>query len=332
MKKSLLLAASCLMLFACKKETKQKDNETEAEKPKYAVNVNLTGFEQTVTPIADAKATLSGKTTTATTLPYTRLVWVVYDADGNQVSRLEQNTIDPAKIYRVGEGKKWAIKTNATLGAISDSLSAGTYTLVAIATGREASLNVEAPYNYMTSNWDDTYVSAKLSAAKFYPGKFGSDAFYYKGSLTVAATNATKSITLNRIVGQIVVATEDKVPSNIGLIEFHYDNDMEYFNLIDNKPASLIPRYLGAGSLQYTVNSLFTFSRFAYNTVSPMTVRLIVHDNTDAGTILYTKTINNVLIYPNKKTTLSGKLFTNEPSSFAITVNDAWDTGNTIKF
>lgn len=168
------------------------------------------------------------------------------------------------------------------------------------------------------SNFNDAFFDTRLSVAA-QSGAIN-DIFYKKVYFTVSNKDLNQTVLLDRIVAGLEVVIEDQVPSTVSRLEltindaavfrFKTDSRDPGVNKIKNFSTTekLSAFVLGLGARTVTIK--------AYN---------------DAGAIIKEKQLNGTF-YANKKTTFSGKLFT-ESVGFSASVNPEWDTPpSTIPF
>lgn len=332
MKKILYLLTFATLLQACKKDSRTQTN-TEADTQKQAVSFNVSGFSQTMVP-------LDGKKVTAANDPLgifpieteiTRLTYVVYNEQGKQVSRLEQTTGEANKLFRVAGGKRFLINSASPFGSFTDSLKTGTYTVVTFAGGDRSRLN--AP---QTWNTPDSYPELSLSEAKFYPTLenyyYAEDAFTGKTTIEVGAvSNATKSLNLYRIVGQLTLNMEDGMPAGTYYVKAFIKNTGTAF-------------MAATGTITGNVNHTNTTilygaapvgvpdTKITWYVLNGSSVDLTIEfAGGDTRTIL-TKTITNIPVKQNQRTIVTGKIINKSSTSFSVNVNQQWSGLSTIAF
>jgi uncharacterized protein (TIGR02145 family) len=345
MKKLLLLLTVAVGLFACSKKQETQSPVTGSNDfKKVAVKFNVSGFSQITGPIASAKdkAVFSTRTNAFTPIRDNfindKLIYVVYDSQGKEVSRLEQfKTSDPGKVYRIANDTKTLVSSNSTFGTLSDNLNIGTYTVVVMVGQTDASFN-RIYEGQVTTDFPKAYPTAILDEAAYYPtsGDILDDSFYYKGSLNVTTDSKTQSIVLDRIVGKLIFNIEDVLPANAYELTYDITTENTYFKLGNNTPGGT-DGYNGhtISSVVFNARDIgkanFRWSEYILNTVTPMTVVLTISDINHKT--LGTKTITNVRVSKNEQTTLTGKIFQATTNNFGITLNQQWGSNpNVISF
>lgn len=331
-----LLCVCLFMLFSCKKEHQNSPNTNHQTDKKYPVSFNLSGFKQTQTSFlvnspghsirVNSKA-LAATDSVALNDAFIDYAYVVYDALGNEVSRIfKQGFGDPDNknyeyryIYSPAPGVKRLYMGPGSFGTIQDSLAAGNYTVVLIA-GIQFNVNAIGPFSPDSIRYKPLGTAAAYSA----PG-FKSDIYFKKFNITVSASPLNQSLTLDRVSGQLEIIINDTPPNAYTLqtnikydnMAFAFGNETSYCNEEENYGLSLLN----------PVNAIAV-----ENTTTPITITMSAYDISD--NFITSKTVTNVRVYKNTRTILSGNLFTQSPAAqFTITANQAWDPNvTTIHF
>jgi len=327
MKKILLLSAmAAVFLFGCKKD--HTSPGTTAQK-KYPVTFNMTDFTQTISSVSGKQQVNSLKvdSATANVAAYTTVLHLtIFDANGNVVKKLEQNS------------------NVANYGVVSDSLAAGTYTVTVDAGQSLLKLNVGHP-----SSGLPTY--ATLATGVIYylaPGQNGagvngasrinmgpwSDTFYGKLQFTVTNSPVDRPINMTRIVSKLEVDFNDVIPQNAARVDlFMSRDDFEYF-IGSGSPAlpdTITTRYIVPASVKGT--STYKISQLVLNTTTPFIVTLTAYDS--ANDIIAQHAVSNVTCQPNKRTILSGSFSNqavNNNNGFTVSLDPSWGSPTTVRY
>jgi hypothetical protein len=306
MKKYLpLLLVVCFFAFSCKKD---HHPGTDPDAKTYNVKFNLAGFTQSITSATSHKK-VNGIKTNATPVPVTNdyfkiIKYVVYDASGQEIRSL---SIDSAA---------------SNFGSISDKLPAGTFTIGIVAgkSNLRISSNNGKPSKYQFY----TYNSSKPNPISY----AWQDTFFSKFTITVTG-DINQAVTLSRVVAQLEVNIEDAIPANVKTIAVTVTNDYIYYSFNTDKPES---PYLATfttvvpdaekGATNFKADNLIC------NTIDPFSVTITAYD-ANQKRVGISATVTNVTCEKNKKTILSGKLFSSPINdSFSIGFND-WDPTTT---
>jgi hypothetical protein len=363
MKKALLaILAVGLLAASCKKDMKTdgiKPVTIDANAKKYKVNFAVSQFSQTVGNIDLHKASqlMSTKSLAADTSTLSQAVnqyfYLVYDANGNEVKRIFRTAENPGfqDIFHE-DGKQYnrsligleSTTTTNPFNVITDSLAAGSYTIVVTGSNKELGINNDDINDFES---DFTFYNPLLppvnrdstSRAAVYVGQ-GLDAlprsqeiFFGKVQITVGNQNSTQSICINRIVGQLELNLEESIPNNVAYIGVVREGELEgylFYNEVPFGYTILADQPISQDAEVNQINASdrgkpnYKTDRFVVNTVTPINVKLIALDA--SFNVIVQKTIHNVRIYKNKRTIISGKLFSTGPASqqFTINANQAW--------
>jgi hypothetical protein len=330
MKKLLLLSASCLILFsACKKDSNEGVERSSNEKT-YPVSINLSGFKTSLTTMSTAKQTLDGPISPADA-HIDKIMYLIYDSQGNQVSRMEQYAANANKIYRIINDKRVLMNSSNAFGAITDTLKAGIYTMVTTAGGLYANFNsvvtVSSSNGEVPSAVPGYYVSSTLADAKFYTNPQGGtgNAFYYKGQLTVGDNTPPTPVTLSRIVGMIELVFEDQLPASARMLSVTVGGEKSYYRVNTNTPEGTYDNSYNMAISGYGLPDDFRVHHSIYiqNTATPVDLTVTVYD--DAQKVLGHKTITNIPVTANQKTIVTGKMF-NPASGNSSFIYRVWGT------
>jgi uncharacterized protein (TIGR02145 family) len=344
MKKILLLLITVVIFSSCKKN---KDVQVTDPDPvpaeKVPVSFTVSGFSQVSGPITVAIGNNKAVTATATsafTPPATiyandKLIYVVYDSQGKEVSRLVQfKTSEPGKLYRVENDTRTLVSSGTEFGKLSDNLAVGTYTVVVTVGQTDASLN-RVYEGQLSTDQAKAYPASTLNEAVYYPASGGvlGDSFFYKGLFSVTNNSNTGNFVLERNVGQLTFNFEDMLPSNAKYLSYDIVDENTYYKLSNNTPGGTTgPNGHLVGTVTLNAADLgktnYKHSIFTLNTITSMTVVLTVWDANMVP--LTTKSISGVRVNKNEQTTLTGKIFQATASNFTISLNQQWGANPSI--
>ncbi len=209
----------------------------------------------------------------------TRLSVALFNPDGSKVKSFNQKS------------------TDADFGSASLTLSAGTYTLVAIAhSSTEGNATISSPQKA-------TFASNKIT-----------DTFSFCGSLVVGEEQFSKSIILSRVVSLFRITLSDAtIPANIQQLKFYYTggsstlNPTTGFGCVNSKQTEYRPTHDDNG-LAISTYDLYTFPHEQSDLL-----KLTITALTSEGTPISEWTFTDIPITLNKITTWSGSLFDNTP-------------------
>ncbi len=321
-----------LLIFSCKKD---KKTNTVDNKTPVAVTFNVSGFSQSteVFTSGSQKIQSTNLITNALTDNIESILYAVYDVNGKPVKTINQ------------------YKTQSGFGTINDNLIPGDYTFVFIGYKNDlgADGNGSGTIGYNDANMSGTGVNqitfnnANISfyndprSYKAVPFK---DTFAKKVSLTVTTQNSPQAVVLDRITSQLQINIEDALPADAKTL--HVDIDTEYYAFkfssfmpISNFQGKSFNIAIPSGSAG---QSNFNTTTYLLNNVAPFSVTIQCLDASNK--IIASKVISNVTCVRNKKTILTGKLFSRSAGSgsagtngFTIQIDPTWaPPGATISF
>ena len=303
MKKLLLYSLAVFLLASsCSKERSSHSKPPVNTGKKYAVKFNVDGFTQTIN-------TINKKTLDATTTGLSDNAKVLYYYAGNTThffTELKQTS------------------ASSEFGNITDSLAAGTYTIVFIAGQTGLQTFYIGNNSHANSGYHGFYFSYNIANGQFAPWQ---DTFYKKLTLTVTNQGVTQAVSLDRVVGEVQVNIEDAIPANLKTIKLTFNYEDAGYRIETDSPINPFdtPRsYISTitipdtaiGKTNYKLNTIIG------NTITPMSVNITCLDA--ANNTLSVTTVSNVSCQKNVKTILSGKLFA-DASVFHVSFDPTWD-------
>ncbi len=222
-----------------------------------------------------------------------------YSADGSEVSKITQEK---------GSAENF--------GDFSLTLPLGSYTMVVI--GRDV---LEGDVFSLTSATVAGYTSERVR-----------ETFCAKQSVAITSSAAVNlDVTLNRIVAQLTIQSTDGRPEGASKIRTTYSAGGKMFSpstglAIEDTGFSLVNTPSGAVGDKIGIKN---FAFLASNEqVMDITLEVLDADNN----VLITKEVKDVPLVRNKKTTLSGALFTPTAVAIGVRVEKDWLPEETITF
>ena len=219
------------------------------------------------------------------------------------------------KMYEATQLKSDA-STYTTFGAFSCDLPVGSYTMVAI--GRYVSTNDEFS---LTSPTEAAFTSERVR-----------ETFCKTQSVTVTSTAPLDlSVTLNRIVTQLFIVSTDLRPEGVSKLRTTYAAGSKSFNpttglAIGNAGFSLTNNSSAA------VGTTIEVKNFAFLATDEQTMTITLEVLDEDDNVLITKEIPNVSLKRNRKTILTGPVFTPSASSASFLIETSWLDDHTINF
>jgi hypothetical protein len=306
-----------MILLSCKKDHSKAIVPT-LSLHKITFNV---GFSQTTANFASNSLRTNSLSTnsvdTALTNHVNTIYYAVYDSLGNNVHTIKQ------------------LSTDNNFGSYTDNLHSGKYTIVIGAGGTGLFLGEDVQNTSITSsklNTDILWYGLDNSSDAFIK-----DAFYKKIAITVTNSDASQSVTLDRITSKLTINIEDALPANAGYIEatfitapafkFYVGSAIPFDNAINISVLDTI----ASSAIGTTNNKLSAILLFP---TSPISVDLACRSSGNlqplAEPIIAEKVIPNVTCPPNTQAILTGKLFggtgTTSTGGFKITIDTSWNS------
>ncbi|WP_295792246.1 FimB/Mfa2 family fimbrial subunit [Mucilaginibacter sp.] len=319
MKKAiLLLLMAPVIFFSCKKDhnkTPVRDTKT------YNVNLNIDGATSEVTNSSGGKIHVNGLQPDSVPISsYLKMLYYhIFDSNGTEINHIVQDS------------------TAANFGVISDNLPAGTYRVIItagmrnlVAIVRDDGVVGTADDNLTAFQKTKAYYDPKLPVGTQPQLGIWDDTFSSTFPITVSASGVNQQVLLNRIVGQLEIKLLDQIPANAAKIYIEIESDEFFYNLNTNLPEGptketmldVIPT-AAKGHANYKID------RIIGNTTTPFKVTIFC---LDAGlNPLGLVTVDNVICQKNKRTVLSGNLFSGN-SGITITLEPLNPTIITVPF
>ncbi len=299
MKKIFLWASLCLFAVSCSNETIESDNGvTNAEKVLAPVTVRVNGFSVTQEEMASGGTTRAAQT--AASYTDVKAIDLAFYSGGTEVYKHTQLREDNT--------------TYTTFGEFSCNLPIGTYTMVAIARGY----------------YDGDVFTMTSPTAAGYTSERPRETFCASQSVTVTATGADASVTMNRIITQLNIISTDQISSGVAKIRTTYGGGSKSFD-----PTSGLATDDNGFSLTNNPavqDGHLGICNFAFLATDEETMTITIEALDADNHVLFTKSVPGVPLKRNRQTTLTGAIFTASASSAAFQVETAWIEGNTVNF
>ena len=206
--------------------------------------------------------------------------------------------------------------TFSTFGDFSCNLPIGNYTMVVIGRGH--------------FDGDEFTLTSPTSAG--YTSERARETFCASQSVTVTNTTPLNlSVTLNRIIAQLLISSTDGRSAGVAKMRTTYTKGSKSFNpttgsASDDTGFSVINTPSTAVGVPINVAS-FVFLSSDEESMDITLEALDANNN-----VLFTKVVENVPLKRNRKTTLTGAIFTAPTSSASFKVEADWLEGNTVPF
>ena len=249
------------------------------------VTVHVTGFSVSQEEFSSTRAALDP----ADYNDVNALMLAFYKADGTEVVKTTQS------------------KGDADFGEFSLSLPMGTYTMVALAyyTNENSVLTLTSP----------TEASYNTRAR---------ETFAYTQAVTISNTDAVDiSATLDRIVSMLTVKSSDGKTADVSNVRMSFSAGGKDFNPTTGLAITTTGLTNTVGN-SAAVGATSTSSTMLFLNTDEQNIDVTIETLDADGAVLFNKTVPNVPFKRNRKTIISGAMYTNEALSGAFQVETAW--------
>jgi hypothetical protein len=230
------------------------------------------------------------------------IVLAFYNSNGDEVYKTTQYKADPT--------------TYTTFGEFECDLTIGSYTMVAVA--------------YAHSDGDEFFLTSPTAAG--FTSERPRETFCKTQSVTVTSSAPLDlTVTLNRIVSALDINSTDNRPAGIAKIRTTYAKGGKAFDPTTglatsdagftqtNTPSAAVGAHIGVSSFPFLATDEEDID---------VTIEVL-----DAGdNVLFTKYVPDVPMQRNRKTTLTGAVYSASASSVAFLLETTWIDGNTVNF
>ena len=299
MKKLFFMAALVLLAASCSNE---RINEvTNEEKATVPVTVRVSEFSVMQEEIPSGGGTTRAAQSVASYTDVKAIELAFYDGE-TPVYKHTQLRDDQT--------------TYTTFGEFTSNLPIGSYKMVVIGRG------------YFN---EDVFVLTSPTAAGYTSQRARETFCAEQDVIVTSSTPLQLNVTLNRIVAMLQIVSSDNLSAKVTTMRTTYSKGSKSFNptsglATDDNGFSLTnsPHDSGDGHL-----SIFSFVFLASDeeTMDITIEALDVNNN-----VLFTKVVQNVTLKRNRKTTLTGAIFTASPTSSSFLLETEWLPGNNMNF
>ena len=299
MKKLFFMAALVLLAASCSNE---RINEvTNEEKATVPVTVRVSEFSVTQEEIPSGGGT-------------TRAAQDVVDY--TDVEAIDLAFYDGEELVYKHTQLRSDHTTYTTFGEFSSNLAIGSYKMVVIGRG------------YFN---EDVFVLTSPTAAGYTSERARETFCAEQDVIVTSSTPLQLEVTLNRIVAMLKIVSSDNLSANVTRMRTTYSKGSKNFNptsglATDDNGFSLTnsPHNSGDGHL-----SIYSFV-FLASDEETMDITIEALDANNNA--LFTKVVQNVTLKRNRKTTLTGAIFTASPTSSSFQLETEWLPDNNMNF
>ena len=198
--------------------------------------------------------------------------------------------------------------TYDTYGEFSLSLPLGSYTMVVVA--------------YTTKDESPFVLTSPTAAA--YTGLHAYETFTYTQAVNISNTNAVDiSATLNRVVSMLTIVSTDGKTADVSNVRMTFSAGGKAFNpttglaITNTGFANMVGNSAAVGATSTSSTAFFLAT-------DEQDIDVTIETLDSDGNTLFSKTIENVPFKRNRKTKLSGAMYTNEALSGTFKIETAW--------
>ena len=304
MKTFFMAAIGLLAVTSCTNESEETViNQNEQG---YApVTVHVSNFSITQEEMFSGSGTTRGAEDPSSYFGEGAITLAFYDAEGREVSKTTQVKADAG--------------TYTTFGEFSANLPVGHYTMVAVA------------YAYYDG---DAFILTSPTEAAFTSERPRETFSKVQGVTVTNASPLNIDVTLNRISSWLKIISTDGRPAGAKKIRTTFGKGGKDFNpttglAITDTGFSQTNNPSTATGATIEVN-VVPFVACADDAEEKMTITIEALDADD--NVLATKVVDDVPFKRNRQTTLTGKIFTADPSGAGLKLETSWLPGNTVEF
>jgi hypothetical protein len=316
-----LIHIAVLLFSGCSKS----ENVDMKDQKLYPITFNVTtGFKQEILPMASATIK-NNSTRISNQQALNRKTLASTLTNESSPSTLSQSIVTiEYVIYNASDltnRVKWSVQhnTDPSFGNIKEELPAGNYTITMVAL---------SSHDYYFDSWDG-YQNMFVSPN-------GADLFSKSLNFTVGDVKEPIDINLDRRVAKLDVNITDSIPKNISLITIGAITSRDVWlnkDVLNINPGTILTSISHYIDEQEAGKSNLVLSKYINpNANGQVTSDVNITAYNSTGIVIINKSIKGVKFEKNKKTILTGALFTNADNSplsnFSIQVNNAWDHEN----
>ena len=286
----MIVALMGMLIASCNQSDEQFENASEAQGI-VPVTVHVDGFSVSHEEFSGAQTRAAQDVTDYTDVNAITLAF--YKGDGTEAVKTTQLRTDGS--------------TYTTFGEFSLSLPMGSYTMVAVAyyTNENSVLTLtsptEASYNTRAR---ETFATTQV--------------------VNISNTNAVDiSVTLNRIVSMLTVISTDGKTADVSNVRMTFSAGGKDFNPTTGLALTNTGLTNTVGN-SAAVGATSTSSTMLFLNTDEQEIDVTIETLDADGTVLFSKTVENVPFLRNRVTKLTGAMYTNEALSGTFKVETAW--------
>ena len=292
-----ILLAGLVLLFAssCSKDLDSQTPDNDTNKALVPVTVHVTGFSVSQEDFPETRATALGG----------------YDDINTVTLAFYNGTTEVEKITQL----KTDNTTYTTFGDFSLSLPMGSYTMVVVA--------------YKVSDSSPFTLTSATEAA--YTGAHAFDTFVKKQTVNITSTDAVDiSATLERVVSLLKVVSTDGKTAGVTNVRMTLSAGGRSFNPSTGQAISNTGFVNTVGNTK-PVGSTTESLTYLFLDTDEQTMDVTI-ETLNNETVIFSKTVTNVPFKRNRKTILTGAMYTNTSTAGSFQVDIDWLTDAEVNF
>lgn len=302
----LAIASIAILFAACKKDAASPKNETPVSTEKFPVSVSIADFIRTVEnlPMSGARSASGQLKDTALGSKVSHIVYLAYP----------QGVYTPVSTFRQSVNEN-----PVSFGTIRDSLPAGNYTLVIVASHDSLQVSNAGIFYIPRAGMNGIENFGDIFAKRIYT------------TVTAGGLNQIEDITLPRAIGKLEVNILDGEALEASNHEItvtarssnYMRNVLEDYTYLDHD--GIITTLQRVSGKKY---ESFVLDR------EDFMVTITVKDKS-TGDVVLSKLLTDISVGINKKTIISGNLTgsnTNTNGNWDLRVNQTWDSDVIVEF
>lgn len=307
MKNKMFLAAIMLLAASCSNEESLDSSVNPNEQGFAPVTVRVDGFAVSQSDFSDTGNSQGARATTRAT--------AVASYSGVSFITLAFYASNGIEVYKHTQ-EKGNLEEGKTFGEFECSLPMDTYTMVVVAyTAKEGS----------------PFVLTSPTEAAF-TGLHAYETFAYTQAVNISNTAAVDiSATLNRVVSMLTVISTDGKTADVSNVRMTFSAGGKDFNPTTGL-AITNTGFVNTVGNSATVGNTSTSSTALFLATDEQTMDVTIETLNTEGAVLFSKTVTNVPFKRNRKTKLTGAMYTNEALSGSFQVETAWLTDHNAEF
>lgn len=293
MKKIFLLAIIAIFAASCSNDT-EINNQVNNYAELATVRVHVDGFSVSQEDFSGTRAS----TDVANYNGINAVTLAFYKSDGTEAYKSTQ------------------AKGDTGFGEFSLSLPMGSYTMVALA--------------YHTSDGNPLVLSSPTVAE--FTGAHSFETFAYTQAVNITNTSAVDiSATLSRIITQLRLVSTDGKTADVANVRMTFSAGGKDFNPSTGF-AITNTGYVNTVGNSVAVGAISTSSSYFFLATDVQNINVTIETLDADGHTLFSKTVANVPFKRNRRTILTGPMYTNTSTSGSFQVDTEWLTDENVNF